>query len=229
MPETWDDVQRVADLITRQSRQPDRLRVATRFPILTRSFLAQHGLSDVRLIDSEGTLEVAPTIGYADFVADLVSTGTTLRDNRLRPLPDGVILKSQAVLIANRAALKNRPEVLQVARLLLEYIEAHLRAQGSYLVFVNVRGESPEAIAQRMSQQPHLSGLQGPTISRVITRDDQSWYDINIVARKDQLMQTINELRAIGGSGVVVTPVTYIFEEEPPRYTKLLQVLNEQT
>ncbi len=226
VPEAWDDVQHVADLITRQAQQPDRLRVATRFPNLTRSFLAQHGLADVRLIDSEGTLEVAPTIGYADLIADLVSTGTTLRDNRLRPLPDGVILKSQAVLIANRTALQQRPEVLPVARLLLEYIEAHLRAQGSYLVFVNMRGESPEAIAQRMCEQPHLGGLQGPTISRVITRDGQSWYDVNIVVRKDQLMPTINELRASGGSGVVVTPVTYIFEEEPPSYTRLLQVLN---
>lgn len=225
-PEAWDDVQRVDDLVTRQAQQPDRLRVATKFPNLTRAFLGQHGLSDAKLIDSEGTLEVAPTIGYADLIADLVSTGTTLRDNRLRPLSDGVILKSQAVLIANRAALKDRPEVLQVARLLLEYIEAHLRAQGGYLIFVNMRGESPEAIAQRMSEQPHLGGLQGPTISRVITRDGQSWYAVNIVVRKDQLMPTINELRASGGSGVVVTPVTYIFEEEPPRYTQLLKVLN---
>lgn len=226
VPETWDDVQCVADLITRQAQQLERLRVATRFPNLTRSFLAQHGLSDVRLIDSEGTLEVAPTIGYADLIADLVSTGTTLRDNRLRPLPDGVILKSQAVLIANRTALQARPEVLQVARQLLEYIEAHLRAQGSYLVFVNMRGESPETIAQRMREQPHLGGLQGPTISRVMTRDGLPWYDVNIVVRKDRLMQTITELRAIGGSGVVVTPVTYIFEEEPPRYARLLQVLS---
>lgn len=228
VPEAWAEVQAVNDLLVRQAQQPDRLRVATKFPRLTGTFLAQHGLAAVRLIDSEGTLEVAPTIGYADLIADLVSTGTTLRDNRLRPLSDGVILKSQAVLIANRTALQQRPEVLQVARLLLEYIEAYLRAQGSYLVFVNMRGESPEAIAQRMREQPHLGGLQGPTISRVITRDDQSWYDVNIVVRKEQLMPTINELRASGGSGVVVTPVTYIFEEEPPRYTKLLQVLNAQ-
>ena len=104
-------------------------------------------------------------------------------------------------------------------------LEAYLRAQGSYLVFVNMRGASPEIIARRMSEQPHLGGLQGPTISRVVTPDDQPWYDVNIVVRKDQLMQTITELRAIGGSGVVATPVTYIFEEEPPRYTKLLQFL----
>jgi ATP phosphoribosyltransferase len=225
VPEMWDDVLSVNDLVARQSQQPDRLRVATKYPNLTRAYLAQHGLSDVKLIDSEGTLEVAPTIGYADLIADLVSTGTTLRDNRLRPLPDGVILKSQAVLIANRSALQQRPEVLAVARQLLEFIEAHLRAQGSYLVFANMRGTSPEAIAQAMLAQPHLSGLQGPTISPVVTREDRSWFDVNIVVRKDRLMPTITELRAIGGSGVVVTPVTYIFEEEPPRYTQLLKII----
>ncbi len=227
VPEIWDDVSSVSDLVKRQARQPDRLRVATKYPNLTRAFLAQHGLSDVKLIDSEGTLEVAPTIGYADLIADLVSTGTTLRDNRLRLLADGVILKSQAVLIANRSALQQRPQVLAVARQLLEFIEAHLRAQGSYLVFANVRGESPEAIAQAMLAQPHLGGLQGPTISPVINREDRTWFDVNIVVRKDRLMPTITELRAIGGSGVVVTPVTYIFEEEPPRYTQLLKQLRE--
>jgi len=227
VPEAWDDVRSMADLVARQSQQPDRLRVATRYPQLTRSFLAQRGLADVKLIDSEGTLEVAPTIGYADLIADLVSTGTTLRDNRLRLLSDGVILQSQAVLIGNRAALQQRPEVLAVARQLLEYIEAHLRATGSYLVFANMRGDSPQAIAQAMLAQPHLGGLQGPTISPVITRENRSWFDVNIVVRKDQLMPTIHELRAIGGSGVVVTPVTYIFEEEPPRYTQLLKLLRE--
>jgi ATP phosphoribosyltransferase len=225
VPEAWDEVQSLADLAARQSRQADRLRVATKYPNLTQSFLAQHNLGDVRLIDAEGTLEVAPTIGYADLIADLVSTGTTLHDNRLRPLPDGVILGSQAVLIGNRTLLRQRPDVLSIARQLLEYIEAHLRAQGSYLVFANMRGESPEAIARLMFAQPHLSGLQGPTIAPVVTREAQPWFAVNIVVRRDRLMPTIAELRAIGGSGVVVSPLTYIFEEEPPRFMRLLQLL----
>ncbi len=228
VPEAWDDVQSLADLVARQNRQPDQFRVATKYPHLTRAFLTRHGLGEARLIDSEGTLEVAPTIGYADLIADLVSTGTTLHDNRLRPLPDGVILKSQAVLIGNRFALQQRPEVLSVARQLLEYIDAHLRAQGSYLVFANIRGESPEAIAQLMFTQPHLGGLQGPTIAPVVTREAQAWFAVNIVVRKDKLMPTIVELRAIGGSGVVVSPVTYIFEEEPPRYMQLLRWLESK-
>jgi ATP phosphoribosyltransferase len=92
-----------------------------------------------------------------------------------------------------------------------------------------MRGESPEAIAQRLFAQPHLSGLQGPTISPVITREHQPWYAVNIVVRKDLLMPTIAELRAIGGSGVVVSPVTYIFEEEPPRFTQLSRTLESQS
>ena len=57
-----------------------------------------------------------------------------MRDNHLRPLTGGIVLRSEAVLIANRAALSRQPAALAVARHLLEYIEAHLRASGSYLI-----------------------------------------------------------------------------------------------
>jgi ATP phosphoribosyltransferase len=186
-------------------------------------------LEDIHLISAEGTLEIAPTIGYADLIADLVSTGTTLRDNRLRILQDGLILESQACLIANRAALKSRPEVLAVARQLLEFIVAHLRAADNVTVMANIRGESPEAIAGRMFAKDVIGGLQGPTLAPVIARDDQdgSWYAVNIVVRKDRLARAIAELREIGGSGVVVTPVRYIFEEEPEAYRAMLAALEE--
>jgi ATP phosphoribosyltransferase len=78
-----------------------------------------------------------------------------------------------------------------------------------------------------MFTQTHLGGLQGPTISRVIAREggERGWYDVNVVVRKDRVMQAVQELRSVGGSGVVVSPVTYIFEEEPERYRKLLQAI----
>ena len=229
VPEDWDEVRTVQDLAGRTSplAQGQALRVATQYPLLTGRFLAGRGIAPVTLISAEGTLEVAPAIGYADVISDLVSSGTTLHDNRLRPLEDGTILQSQACLIANRHVLKTRPEVLTVARELLEFMEAHLRAQSHFLVLANMRGESPEAIATRMFTQTHLGGLQGPTISRVVSRAvardaQQGWFAVNIVVRKDMVMQAVHELRSIGGSGVVVTPVTYIFEEEPERYRKLL-------
>lgn len=207
------------------------LRVATKFPRLTAAFLAQHAVRPVKLIGVEGTLEIAPAIGYADIIADLVSSGTTLRDNHLRPLVDGQILSSEAVLIGNRSSLQQRPEVLAVARHLLEFIEAHQRASGSILVTANMRGESAEVIARRMFDRTTIGGLQGPTVAPVITREhwdsDTNWYAVNIVVRKEQLFQAISELRSIGGSGVIVAPCAYIFEEEPARYRAMLTRLAE--
>lgn len=229
--QTIDDLAGWARELANDKRE---LRVATKFPRLTGRFLEEHRVTPYQLITVEGTLEIAPAIGYADLIADLVSSGVTLRDNHLRPLDDGVILRSQAVLIANRQALQTRPEVLAIARHLLEYIEAHLRAAGSFLVTANVRGDSPQTIASRMFTQTSISGLQGPTISQVVARqglsgngaaEGSSWYAVNIVVRKEQLFDAIAELRAIGGSGVIVAPCAYIFEEEPARYRAMLRGL----
>lgn len=225
VPESWKGVRTVSDLKKKQAKLRRPLRVATKFPHLTRAFFKERGFPDVRLVIAEGTLEIAPTIGYADLIVDLVSTGTTLRDNRLRSLDDGLILASQACLIANRAALKSSPKMLAVARQLIEFIIAHLRAVENVAVFANIRGESAEAIAERMFQKTVIGGLQGPTISPIITQHDGQWYAAHIVVRRDQLAQSITELREIGGSGVVVTPVTFIFEEEPAAYKAMLAAL----
>jgi ATP phosphoribosyltransferase len=227
VPETWETTHTLKDLVVKREAFARPLRVATKYPNLTETFLKGYGLEDSRLIRAEGTLEVAPAIGYADLIVDLVSTGTTLRDNRLRALQDGMILSSQACLIANRNALKSRTEVLTMARQLLEFIVAHLRAATHVSVFANIRGDSPQAIAQRMFQQSVVGGLQGPTISPVITRQGGDWYAVHIVVSRIQLAQAIEELRAIGGSGVVVTPVSYIFEEEPEACQALLEGLQD--
>jgi ATP phosphoribosyltransferase len=224
VPEEWA-VETVAGLRSRSESLGRPLRVATKFPVLAARFLERNRVP-FSLVDAEGTLEIAPAIGYADLIVDLVSSGQTLRDNRLRPLVDGEILKSQAVLIANRAALQNNPQALATAQRLLEFFEAHLRAQGNVSIFANMRGESPEAIAAAMFTQKTIGGLNGPTISRIIVRDgDPGWYDAHIIVHRDELFAAISELRAIGGSGVVVAPVTYIFEEEPPRYKAMLKAL----
>ena len=225
IPETWKAVTDVASLKEYAASLKTPLRVATKFPSLTERFLNQNNISHT-LIAAEGTLESAPTIGYADMISDLVSSGQTLIDNRLRPLPDGIIQKSQAVLIANRKALHSRPEVLEMARRLLEYIEAHMRAKENLLVIANMRGESPEAIASKLFNETSVGGLQGPTISPIITREsNQGWHSVTVVVRRDNLPRAIGELRQVGGSGIIVSPVTYIFEEEPPRYTAMLAAL----
>lgn len=226
VPETWEDVNDMHDLQRKQAEMGRPLRVATKFPNAAAPFFAEKGLSNVTFIEAEGTLEIAPTIGYADLITDLVSSGQTLRDNRLKLLADGQILASQAVLIANRAALKENPAVLAIARQLLELIEAYQRAQNNVSIFANMRGESPEAIAAKVFSQKTIGGLNGPTISNIIRKDGQpNWYALHIVVHRDELFAAINELRAVGGSGVVVAPVTYIFEEEPPRYKAMLVAL----
>jgi ATP phosphoribosyltransferase len=228
VPEGWETVRCMADLaqLSHQLKRP--LRVATKYPLLTERFFAARHIA-CTLISAEGTLETAPAIGYADLISDLVSSGQTLRDNRLRPLADGVIQPSQAALIANKSVLQSNPEALAAARLLLETFEAHLRAKENLAIFANMRGESPEAIAARIFGQRTIGGLQGPTISHMVARDgDPNWYDVHIVVRRDQLFQAVSELRAIGGSGVVVEPIAYIFEEEPPRYTAMLAALADK-
>jgi ATP phosphoribosyltransferase len=227
-PEGWGAEDLAATIRYAESAFPDRpVRVATKYPHLTGRFLAGRQFPAFKLVDAEGTLEVAPAVGYADLIADLVSSGQTLRDNRLAPLSDGLILRSQACLVANRMTLQTRPEVLRVARELLEYVEAHLRAERYYMVTANIRGESPEQISQRIFTQPDLRGLQGPTVAPVVphTEREITWYAVNIMVRKDRISQAVQQLRAIGGSGVIVTPVTYIFEEEPERYKAMLEAL----
>jgi ATP phosphoribosyltransferase len=225
VPESWTTVTNISSLKKYANTLNRPLRVATKFPVLTERFLKQHNIPHT-LISAEGTLETAPTIGYADIISDLVSSGQTLQDNRLRALPDGLIQPSQAALIANRKTLQTNPNALEMARRLLEYIEAHLRAEENLLVIANMRGESPEAIASKLFTQTSVGGLQGPTISPIVTREsNQVWHSVSIVVRRDHLPQAITELRSIGGSGIIVSPVTYIFEEEPPRYKAMLAAL----
>ena len=227
VPESWEDVSDVAGLRQAAAALPHPLRIATKYPVLTGRFLDERGIPHT-LISAEGTLETAPSIGYADLISDLVSSGQTLRDNRLRQLTDGVIQPSQAALIANIHTLRCNPQALAIAHYLLETFEAHLRAEGNLAIFANMRGDSPESIAHLIFSQTSIGGLQGPTISRVVVREQNAasnWFAVNVIVHRSELFKAVNELRAIGGSGVVVMPVTYIFEEEPPRYKAMLDAI----
>jgi len=230
VPEGWSAVRTLAGLAAHAHALGRPLRVATKFPRLTADYLQRNAISPFTLISVEGALEAAPAIGYADIISDLVSSGQTLRDNRLYALDDGAILHSQAVLLANSSALRTRPAVLSTAQVLLEYIEAHLRATEHVAIFANMRGESPQAVAQRMFTQNILGGLQGPTVSPVVVRSGNgNWHAVHIIVRKDHLFQAVTELRSIGGSGVVVSPVSYLFEEEPARYRALMEAVRDDS
>ncbi len=225
VPEGAESVSRMEDTMLLIPPKKKTLRVATKFPNLTRQFFENYNLFNVDYIKAEGALEIAPLIGYADMITDLVSSGMTLRDNRLKVLDDGLILESQACFIANRNNLISSPVVMEIAHRLLEFIVANLRAENNVAVFANIRGETPEAVATLILNKKVIRGLQGPTISRVITHHRENWFAVNLIIKKSELAEAIDELRSIGGSGVVVTPVNFIFEEEPEAYKRLLSEL----
>ncbi|PKO06742.1 MAG: ATP phosphoribosyltransferase [Chloroflexi bacterium HGW-Chloroflexi-3] len=225
IPEGWRDVTSLAGLVEYANKLNRPLRIATKYKNLVTQFFEPANL-DLQLVSSEGTVEIAPAIGYADMICDVVSSGLTLSDNRLCMIQNGRILDSQAMLIGNKQTLLSDPEVLKTARILIEFFEAHLIGKDKLAVFANMRGENPQAIAQRIFDSTTIQGLQGPTISQVIVKNaDQNWFAVNIIVSKTEIYKAISELRAIGGSGVIVIPVSYVFDEEPPRYRKLLEKL----
>lgn len=100
--DTMHDLDEVADQIRRHHRHA--LRVATKYHNLVRAFFREHGVADYRLVDSQGATEAAPKNQAADAIADITSSGETLRANHLKVLDDGLILKSQAVLCVSLTA-----------------------------------------------------------------------------------------------------------------------------
>ncbi|TGS09556.1 ATP phosphoribosyltransferase [Mesorhizobium sp. M2E.F.Ca.ET.209.01.1.1] len=107
VPDIWLDVDTMADLddvaADFRQRHGRRLRIATKYWRLTQQFFSlKHGIQVYRIVESLGATEGAPAAGLADVIVDITTTGSTLRANHLKVLGDGVILKSQACLVASR-------------------------------------------------------------------------------------------------------------------------------
>ena len=111
IPDPWIDVQTVADLeeiaFEFKDKKKKRLRVATKYPNLTREFLYSKGVTQFKLVSSLGATEAYPFTGSSEIVADITSTGETLRANNLRILRDGKILKSEACMMISKSSSKN--------------------------------------------------------------------------------------------------------------------------
>ena len=225
IPDEWDTIDSLSDLKKLQTQLNRPIKVATKFPNLTREFFLASSDTPFEVIQAEGALEIAPTVGYADLIVDLVSTGTTLRDNRLKKLRNGKVLDAEACLIANRDRLSSNTQTLETASLLLEMISAHLSGKQNLAIFANIRAKSEEEISNKIFDQDVIGGLQGPTISRILTQDQGNFFAIHIVVKKEQLHKAIGELRKIGGSGVVVSPVNFIFEEQPKEILNMMRSL----
>lgn len=122
VPAGWRDVESLDDFaeVAQDFRAAHgrRLRIATKYHRLVRAFLAAHGVADYQLVDSQGATEGTVANGTAEAIADITSSGETLRANHLKVLPDGLIHASQATLFANRARLEADPALAAlIARL----------------------------------------------------------------------------------------------------------------
>ena len=110
IPDLWLDVQTLLDLdeVAGEFKKKKKklLRVATKYPNLTRQFLYSKGVTQFQLVKSLGSTEVAPFTGTAEIISDITSTGATLKANNLRVLKDGEILKSQACLMMSKLSLR---------------------------------------------------------------------------------------------------------------------------
>ena len=110
IPDPWIDVQTIADLeeiaFEFRDRKKKRLRVATKYPNLTREFLFSKGVTQFKLVDSLGATEAYPFTGSSEIITDITSTGETLKANNLRILKDGEILKSKACMMVSKSSIK---------------------------------------------------------------------------------------------------------------------------
>ena len=110
VPDPWIDVQTVADLeeiaFDFKDKKKKRLRVATKYPNLTKDFLFSKGVTQFRLVNSLGATEAYPFTGSSEIITDITSTGETLKANNLRILKDGEILKSEACMMVSKSSIK---------------------------------------------------------------------------------------------------------------------------
>jgi len=229
-PDSWIDVTSIADLADlslRFSERGDQLRIATKYNNLVKSFLYRQGISHFLLVHAEGALEAAPRMGYADMIADLSETGTTLRENHLRPLDGGRIIASEAVLIGSRRTLRQSPAKQETLREMLELVEAHRRARQYVSLRANIAGESVSDVQRRILANPALSGSKGPGVVAVASPPGTArrWFETNLLVRSHLIHKTMQHLRALGGTDIIVTRPNYVFDEKSATFDRFERLL----
>ena len=232
VPQGWVDVsswQDLADLAVEMRSQGRRLRIATKYPETVRRFCYRQGINYFELIDSQGATEAAPSLGYADIIADITETGTAIRDNRLK-IVGGSILHSQAVLIGSRRTLRSDASKLVPVQQLLELIEARRRGRRFYSLTANLMGTSVEAVGRLVTARVELAGLQGPTIAPVWSKfaaegRGPQWYAVNVVVPQDELLPAVAHLRTVGAVSVSTLQVQHVFQAESEAFARLRAAL----
>lgn len=165
-------------------------KIATSYPAILTDYLKNQGIeADIHVIS--GSVEIAPGIGLADGIFDIVSSGSTLVSNNLREVE--VVLDSEAVLISGTSALSIEKEA--VLDELLFRIEAVKVAENKKYVLMNVPREKLQAVLAI------LPGIKSPTI---LPLADENWCSVHSVLEEKQLWTCINAVKAVGATGILV-------------------------
>jgi ATP phosphoribosyltransferase len=166
--------------------------IATSYPNIVKDFLKRNNI-EAGIHEISGSVEIAPSIGLADAICDLVSTGSTLLSNGLREVE--VVMQSEAVIISNPDLEKSKQEILD--RLLFR-IEAVQKAKNNKYILLNCPNDAIESITNV------IPGMKSPTIIP-LARD--GWSSLHSVVNENDFWEKIDQLRAFGAEGILVVPI----------------------
>tara|TARA_R110000823_G_scaffold150796_2_gene281551 strand:- start:346 stop:1203 length:858 start_codon:yes stop_codon:yes gene_type:complete len=167
-------------------------RIATSYPNTVINYLKDKGVTaDLHIIS--GSVEIAPNIGLADAICDIVSSGSTLFKNNLKEVE--VMLTSEAVLAVSPKISEERKELLEKLQFRIQSV---LRARGSKYVLLNAPNDKLDGILQL------LPGMRSPT---VLPLADEGWSSVHTVINKDKFWEVIDELKKAGAEGILVCPI----------------------
>jgi ATP phosphoribosyltransferase len=219
VPQAWIDVRSMADLddvaTAFRLKHERKMRLATKYANLTRGFFAEHGVVDYRIVESTGATEGAPAAGTAELIVDITTTGATLAANGLKVIEDGVILRSQANLVAARAAAWSAAQ-REAARLLLDRIAAQKRAASFREVRTRFAGLNDTLLATARERFGVAAPFGGPTSSGMLT----------LHCPPEHVHALASFLREQGAEAVSVAALDYVYTRDNPLYAKLAAELD---
>lgn len=170
--------------------------IATSYPESTKKFFKENNIS-IEVVKISGSVEIAPALGVAQAIVDLTSTGSTLALNDLRMLTK--IYESEAILVSNEKSLLNGRKIL-VEKLLTRF-KGVLSAKDYKYVMMN----APEEILPKIMKI--VPGLKSPTIAPLAKT---GWLSVQTVIKEEVFWETIEKLKQIGASGIIVLPIEKI-------------------
>lgn len=170
----------------------DGSRIATSYPNTVNSYLSKNGISaELHIIN--GSVEIAPNIGLANAICDIVSSGSTLFKNNLKEVE--VILQSEAVLAVSPLISSERNEILKKLQFRIKSV---LRARNSKYILMNVPNSQLDKVIKL------LPGMRSPT---VLPLAEEGWSSLHTVISEERFWEVIDELKQNGAEGILVAPI----------------------